>query len=120
MAFVLCFGRTEARLADRSRIVKSRVATGRYDRHRDNGRAIEGPAYRHTKRSDAEDDVKLRGSPKVSSNRIEEDKRSNYIRSSSSGQDAGGTGLGDVNMNAKPFITSSHGRERPRSVSWDS
>ena len=42
----------EAKLADRSRVVAARKASGRYDRHRDNGRPIEGPAYRVAKRDD--------------------------------------------------------------------
>lgn len=42
----------EAKLADRSRVVAARRASGRYDRHRDNGRPIEGPAYRVAKRDD--------------------------------------------------------------------
>lgn len=42
----------DAKLADRSRVVAARKASGRYDRHRDNGRPIEGPAYRVAKRDD--------------------------------------------------------------------
>jgi hypothetical protein len=36
----------EGKLADRSRIVKSRQASGRYSRYHDNGKPIEGPGYR--------------------------------------------------------------------------
>jgi len=36
----------EAKLADRSRIVKSRYESGKNDRYHDNGRPIEGPSYR--------------------------------------------------------------------------
>ena len=42
----------DAKLADRSRVVAARKASGQYDRHRDNGRPIEGPAYRVAKRDD--------------------------------------------------------------------
>jgi len=42
----------EARVADRSRIVQNRLASGRYNRLRDNGRSIEGPNYRKTRRGD--------------------------------------------------------------------
>lgn len=35
-----------AKLADRSRIVKSRYESGKYDRYHDNGRPIEGASYR--------------------------------------------------------------------------
>jgi len=41
-----------AKLADRSRVVAARKASGRYGRNRDNGRPIEGPAYRVAKRDD--------------------------------------------------------------------
>lgn len=43
----------EARVPDRSRIVAARVSDGRYEGHRDNGRAIQGPAYRNGIRFDA-------------------------------------------------------------------
>lgn len=49
----------ESKLADRSRIVKARYDSGRYDRFHDNGRPIEGPGYRAT-RNDAESDVQAR------------------------------------------------------------
>ena len=57
----LCMGGTivEGKLADRSRIVKARYESGRYDRYHDNGRPIEGPSYRAT-RFDAEMDVEKR------------------------------------------------------------
>eukprot|EP00339_Tiarina_fusa_P000850 CAMPEP_0117057182 /NCGR_PEP_ID=MMETSP0472-20121206/39686_1 /TAXON_ID=693140 ORGANISM="Tiarina fusus, Strain LIS" /NCGR_SAMPLE_ID=MMETSP0472 /ASSEMBLY_ACC=CAM_ASM_000603 /LENGTH=980 /DNA_ID=CAMNT_0004773943 /DNA_START=201 /DNA_END=3143 /DNA_ORIENTATION=+ len=43
----------ESKLADRSRLVKARHESGKYDRYHDNGRPIEGPGYRST-RNDAE------------------------------------------------------------------
>lgn len=49
----------DGKLADRSRIVKARYESGRYDRYHDNGRPIEGPSYRAT-RFDAEMDVEKR------------------------------------------------------------
>ena len=49
----------ESKLADRSRLVKARHDSGRYDRFHDNGRPIEGPGYRAT-RNDAESDVLAR------------------------------------------------------------
>lgn len=57
----LCVGSisVEGKLADRSRIVKARHESGRYDRFHDNGRPIEGPSYRAT-RFDAEMDVQKR------------------------------------------------------------
>jgi hypothetical protein len=39
----------EAKLADRSRIVKARHESGKSDRYQDNGRPIEGQSYRSTK-----------------------------------------------------------------------
>lgn len=39
----------DAKLADRSRIVKARQESGRSDRYHDNGRPIEGQSYRSTK-----------------------------------------------------------------------
>jgi hypothetical protein len=39
----------EAKLADRSRVVKARYDSGRTDRYHDNGRPIEGQSYRSTK-----------------------------------------------------------------------
>lgn len=36
----------DGKLADRSRIVRSRQASGRYNRYQDNGKPIEGPGYR--------------------------------------------------------------------------
>lgn len=62
LALVWCFGvqnTVDAKLADRSRIVKARHESGRYDRYHDNGRPIEGPSYRAT-RFDAEIDVEKR------------------------------------------------------------
>jgi hypothetical protein len=60
---VLCMGGTvsvvDSKLADRSRIVKARHESGRYDRFHDNGRPIEGPSYRAT-RFDAEMEVEKR------------------------------------------------------------
>lgn len=50
----------EGRVADRSRVVKARYQRGVYDRHRDNGRAIEGPAYRNAHRWDADDEERKR------------------------------------------------------------
>ena len=35
----------DAKLADRSRVVAARKASGRYDRHRDNGRPIDPRPY---------------------------------------------------------------------------
>jgi hypothetical protein len=49
----------ESKLADRSRVVKARHDSGRYDRFHDNGRPIEGPSYRAT-RFDAETEVEKR------------------------------------------------------------
>jgi hypothetical protein len=43
-----------ARLADRSRVVKQRQTQGRIARYHDNGRSIEGPAYRSTRGADAD------------------------------------------------------------------
>jgi len=99
---ILCCRNVEASIADRSRIVKSRVATGRYDRHRDNGRPIEGQSYRHTRRVDAEDDVKLRGSRK--------DARRNQKKAVTNSIPNGGLSgpqWSDVIMKANPFSTSS-------------
>jgi hypothetical protein len=50
---------TESKLADRSRLVKARHESGKYDRFHDNGRPIEGPSYRST-RNDAELEVQKR------------------------------------------------------------
>ena len=52
LALSSCAVAARAKLADRSRVVAARRASGRYDRHRDNGRPIEGPAYRVAKRDD--------------------------------------------------------------------
>ena len=52
LALSSCAVTARAKLADRSRVVAARRASGRYDRHRDNGRPIEGPAYRVAKRDD--------------------------------------------------------------------
>lgn len=57
---VLNFSRTECRLADRARVVDSRVARGRYSSRRDNGRPIEGQNYRTYWRGDAEASVAMR------------------------------------------------------------
>eukprot|EP00559_Dactyliosolen_fragilissimus_P000780 CAMPEP_0184869254 /NCGR_PEP_ID=MMETSP0580-20130426/33480_1 /TAXON_ID=1118495 /ORGANISM="Dactyliosolen fragilissimus" /LENGTH=772 /DNA_ID=CAMNT_0027370627 /DNA_START=173 /DNA_END=2488 /DNA_ORIENTATION=- len=51
------FHSTQGSLADRSRIVKSRVSSGKYDRYQENGRSIEGPNYRTTRRADAQDSI---------------------------------------------------------------
>lgn len=59
LALVLVGASVEGKLADRSRIVKARHESGRYDRFHDNGRPIEGPRYRST-RFDAEADVEKR------------------------------------------------------------
>jgi hypothetical protein len=48
-----------AKLADRSRVVQQRQEKGIYDRYQDNGRPIEGQAYR-SKRRDAESDTARR------------------------------------------------------------
>ena len=40
---------SDAKLADRSRVVKARHESGRSDRYQDNGRPIEGQSYRSTK-----------------------------------------------------------------------
>jgi len=57
---VLSIPNTGASLADRSRIVKARVSDGRYDRHRDNGRPIEGSGYRVSRHRDIINSVKDR------------------------------------------------------------
>lgn len=49
----------QAKLADRSRIVQQRQAEGKITSYHDNGRPIEGQAYR-SRRRDAEEDVKRR------------------------------------------------------------
>ena len=49
-----------SRLADRSRLVGARVSSGKYDRHRDNGRPIAGPGYRANLRKDAEEGMEDR------------------------------------------------------------
>jgi hypothetical protein len=49
----------DSKLADRSRVVKARYESGKYDRYHDNGRPIEGPGYRST-RDDAELEVQKR------------------------------------------------------------
>jgi hypothetical protein len=49
----------ESKLADRSRIVKSRQDSGKVNRFYDNGRPIEGTSYRST-RQDAERDIAAR------------------------------------------------------------
>lgn len=58
---LMCLGSTiiDAKLADRSRIVKTRYESGKNDRFHDNGRPIEGPSYRAT-RFDAEIEVEKR------------------------------------------------------------
>ena len=45
-----------SKLADRSRVVKARYDSGKTDKYRDNGRAIEGQSYRSTKFQD-EDEI---------------------------------------------------------------
>lgn len=59
LSLVLFSAAVDGKLADRSRVVKARHESGRYDRFHDNGRPIEGPSYRST-RFDAERDVENR------------------------------------------------------------
>lgn len=49
----------ESKLADRSRVVKARQASGKVGRYLDNGRPLEGPAYRADRR-DAEREIEER------------------------------------------------------------
>eukprot|EP00522_Entomoneis_paludosa_P011803 CAMPEP_0172464374 /NCGR_PEP_ID=MMETSP1065-20121228/50267_1 /TAXON_ID=265537 /ORGANISM="Amphiprora paludosa, Strain CCMP125" /LENGTH=83 /DNA_ID=CAMNT_0013220583 /DNA_START=129 /DNA_END=377 /DNA_ORIENTATION=- len=57
---VLCMAvSVGAKLADRSRIVKQRQENGQISRYHDNGRPIEGQAYR-SRRRDAEADTQRR------------------------------------------------------------
>jgi hypothetical protein len=50
----------EAKLADRSRLVRHRRQTGRIAGYHDGGRPIEGQSYRSTRRGEAEGDVEKR------------------------------------------------------------
>lgn len=51
---------TDAKLADRSRLVKHRAATGKISGYHDNGRPLEGQSYRSRMKRDAPDETEMR------------------------------------------------------------
>ncbi|KAL7565987.1 hypothetical protein ACA910_011009 [Epithemia clementina (nom. ined.)] len=69
-----------AKLADRSRIVKQRQEDGKIARYHDNGRPIEGQAYR-SRRRDAEADVKRRLEADAKALKTAKNARQNNLQS---------------------------------------
>jgi hypothetical protein len=64
-----------AKLADRSRVVKRRLETGRISSYHDNGRPLEGPKYRSAHLEDVQDQYVIREQESKKGARKEEQQR---------------------------------------------
>jgi hypothetical protein len=101
----------QARIADRSRIVKARVDSGRYDSHRDNGRAIEGQAYRTAIKTDADESYSANLKQRINNNNNKNSKRSNIRSNASASKPLQDQSYSHAFTSELPFLTDTQDRD---------